>query len=138
MAKILFTLPLFVRRIRQSGMPNYGMAAILLALGCWLLDSYGEFTGNRELTENFFINYLPSLLLPFYFIGGDYAGRKTDMMRAAIAGDKERVREEIALHPRRVLRKGERGYTAREYAEMRGFRVIADILRRAEERAKAE
>ncbi len=65
------------------------------------------------------------LILTLY--GGKYVGRKTDLMRAAIAGNLEKVKLLVNAGADKGI-VSERGYTALEYAKLAGHSDIVAFL----------
>ncbi len=138
LVEVLFFFPLLIRRARQMEAVWYGAFALVW----WLLPdvfSWGVFfrhgyLGQEELCGMGFWLNLP-VLLPLFLIGGPFSGRKNGLHRAALQGDRERVAQFLDLYPSMLLRKSEKGCTAREYAERAGHRDLAAWL--AEQEAAA-
>ncbi len=137
---ILFAFPLLVRRARQMGAAWYGIVVIvspiiLIPLANVFILSFD--CSKAELIY-FMLGIMACILLllaPLHVWGGALAGRKNELMRAAIAGDMARARLLVEEHPQQLLQKSEKGYTAREYAERRRHHELANWLREQEETA---
>ncbi len=149
---VIFLLPLCVRRARQMGAAWYGVVAfvpttlgtlLLMAMQLMLLLTFqGVMDGESMLAYLDFLGpFMPILVLlilvlmvPLHVYGGALAGRKSELMRAAIAGDEEMARLLVEDDPRALLQKSEKGFTAREYAQRQGHHALAAWLREQEER----
>ncbi len=138
---LLFFFPLFIRRARQMGSIVHGITAIIAYAAPQLLRfySYGAYGWNAvdEL-----LNGLPQLvqgltLIPLLLWGGTYSGRKNELHRAAISGDRERAERMMAAFPNSPCRRSEKGYLASEYAERRGYDGLAAMLREKEAEREA-
>ncbi len=130
---ILFVVPLFVRRARQMGAAWYGVLVVVLhclpALGAVWLVRFGTYEGDpcvRVISYSALAAVIASL--PLYVYGGTFSGKKSELMRAAIAGDMERVRCLAEGAYGAVAARSERGLTARDYALRMGHTEIADYL----------
>ncbi len=134
---LIFALPLIVRRARQMGATWYGIFVIVsplivLPLTNWLIISFAT-KADIVLYAQGILCYIILMFAPLYVYGGALAGRKNELMRAAIAGDFARARELLAEHPQMLLQKSEKGHTARQYAERQGHHELAAWLREQEE-----
>ncbi len=141
LVEVLFFCPLLIRRARQMEAVWYGAFALVW----WLLPnvfSWGVYLRHGYLGQEllcgmgFWLN-LP-VLLPLFLIGGTFSGRKNGLHRAAIAGDRARVAQFLAFYPSMLLRKSEKGRTAREYAQRAGHRDLAAWLAEQEARSCTE
>ncbi len=137
-AWLLFLLPLSFRRGRQAGWSpwlNVSVLVICLAGANELWDSFhAPFLWElHDTLMHASTRYCLVLLLPLCFYGGRFCGEKTALMRAAIAGDEERARQEIEANPQVLHLRSKRGDTARSYAEKSGHAALADVLRSLEQ-----
>ncbi len=136
---LLFVLPASIRRARQANL----LLPALVALGCvavfFGLDIVMPMLVRDRLPQEVLLKAWCSIALPLFilhlplcFIGGPFTGRKTELMRAAIAGNEESARQEIAQNPAVALIKSERGYRASDFAALGGHAALADYLREVE------
>ncbi len=136
---ILFVMPLFVRRARQMGAAWYGVLVIVLhclpVLGAVWLAKVGSFEGDPRALAVVWSAVLAVIAsLPLYVYGGTFSGKKTELMRAAIAGDRERAERLLAYFPSGLMKKSEKGYTPCDYALKAGHKALADWFRELEEK----
>ncbi len=129
--EMLVFLPLLIRRARQMGAVWYGAFALAL----WVLPEayswrsyflHGYFGKDLLCGVDACLNLL--VLLPLFFFGGTFSGRKNGLHRAAMAGDEARIVQYLSLYPSMLLRKSEKGFTPHEYARLMGHAELAAWL----------
>ncbi len=128
---VFFSFPLHIRRARQMGAVWYGVLVIVLSRVVLPLTFLLLVVGDaRTLFAQLapLMSVLVLLPLPLYLWGGALAGRKNELMRAAIDGDAERARRLLEECPQLLLQKSDKGLTARDYAERLGHHALASWL----------
>ncbi len=140
---VLIFFPLYIRRGRQMGSIAYGLTPIVAYLWPLLaaLESYFTYGWNAvdEVLSGFpYVLYFITLL-PLFFYGGSFSGRKNELHRAALAGDRARAERLLAYFPSGLTKKSEKGYTPSDYAQKAGHDELAAWFRaREEERMTAK
>ncbi len=143
---LLIFFPLWIRRGRQTGCIAWGLMPMAPMCLVWLFMLYLGFNEGWETTLELLselLGGLPTIFsfiasLPLYLYGGFYAGRKNELHRAAIAGDRARAERMLAYFPTAPLKRSEKGYLASQYAEYGGHRELAAWLREQEQRLQQQ
>ncbi len=138
---VLIFFPLYIRRGRQMGCIVHGITPIVAYLGpqlmaLWCYYAHGWNVVDELLAGIPYVLYFITLL-PLLFYGGTFSGRKNELHRAAIAGDKARAERLLAYFPSGLLKKSEKGRTPREYAQEAGHDDLAAWFKALEEERAA-